>query len=90
MTKAELEKTIQEIRSLKAMKEELLDNISALEHEIIQYMTDNNVDTEITDTAKVTYKEQTRETLDKKKLEEDLGSLDEYTKKTTYNVLRIK
>ena len=44
---------------------------------------------EFTDTSKVTYKMQTRVTLDKKKLEEDLGSLAEYEKVTQYNVLRI-
>ena len=37
-----------------------------------------------------TYKMQTRETLDKKKLEADLGDLTDYTKITSYPVLRIK
>lgn len=53
-------------------------------------MNENNLTEEITDTAKITYKEQTRSTLDKKKLEADLGSLEEYTNTTIYNVLRIK
>lgn len=53
-------------------------------------MNENNLTEEFTDSAKITYKPQTRATLDKKRLEEDLGSLEEYTKTTTYNVLRIK
>ncbi len=90
MTKKELEKKVQELRSLKAMKEELENELKAIEHSIIEYMTENKLDTEITDTAKITYKPQTRTTLDKARLEEDLGSLEEYEKKTSFNVLRIK
>ncbi len=90
MTKKELEKKVQELRSLKAMKEELENELKAIEHSIIEYMTQNELDTEITDTAKITYKPQTRTTLDKARLEEDLGSLKEYEKKTSFNVLRIK
>ena len=54
-------------------------------------MTENNLTEEITSTAKVTYKEQSRTTLDKKKLEEVLGDdLKPYEKVTFYSVLRIK
>ena len=59
-------------------------------YDAIACMVENGLDTEITDTAKITYKSQTRSTLDKKRLEEDLGSLEEYTKVTEYSVLRIK
>lgn len=90
MTKKELESKVQELRSLKAMKEELENELKAIEHSIIEYMTENKLDTEITDTAKITYKPQTRTTLDKARLEEDLGSLEEYEKKTSFNVLKIK
>ena len=45
-------------------------------------MVENGIDTEITDSAKITYKSQARSTLDKKRLEEDLGNLGEYTKTT--------
>ena len=48
----------------------------------IAYMVENGIDTEITDSAKITYKSQARSTLDKKRLEEDLGNLGEYTKTT--------
>lgn len=90
MTKAELQKKVDELRELKAMKEELENEVKETERQIISYMTENEVTEEITDTAKITYKEQSRESLDKKKLEERFGSLAEFTKRTTYSVLRIK
>ena len=90
MTKQELEVKVQEIRKYRAMAEEAADIQKSLEAEVIAYMVENQIDTAITDSAKITYKSQTRATLDKKRLEEDLGSLEEYTKITEYNVLRIK
>ena len=88
MTKSELEAKVEEVRKYKAMAATNIQK--ALEQEIISYMNENNLTEEFTDSAKITYKPQTRATLDKKRLEEDLGSLEEYTKTTTYNVLRIK
>jgi hypothetical protein len=90
ISKAELDKKVQEIRKYRAMAEEAAEIQKVLEAEVITYMVENGLDTEITDSAKITYKSQTRSTLDKKRLEEDLGSLEEYTKITAYNVLRIK
>ncbi len=87
--KTELEKKIEEIRKYKAMAEE--GNIEkALEAEVISYMTENNLTEEFTDSSKISYKEQERRTLDKKRLTEDLGDLSEYEKVTSYKVLRIK
>lgn len=54
--KAELESKVQELRSLKALKEETENELKAVEREIISYMVENGIDTEITDTAKITYK----------------------------------
>lgn len=91
MTKTELETKVNELRSLKAMKEELESEVRAVESEIISYMTEKGIDTEITDTAKITYKPQSRTTLDKEKLTEVLGEdLKPFEKVTSYNVLRIK
>ncbi|MFR4133998.1 MAG: hypothetical protein ACLT1B_02690 [Anaerobutyricum hallii] len=91
ITKIELEKKIEELRSLKALKEETENELKALEREVISYMEENNLTEEITNNAKVTYKPQSRTTLDKKKLEEVLGDeLKPYEKVTTYSVLRIK
>lgn len=90
ISKADLESRVQEIRKYKAMAEEAAEIQRALEQEVIAYMVENDLTEEFTDSAKITYKPQTRATLDKKRLEEDLGSLEEYTKVTEYNVLRIK
>ena len=91
ITKIELEKKIEELRSLKALKEETENELKALEREVISYMEENNLTEEITNNVKVTYKPQSRTTLDKKKLEEVLGDeLKPYEKVTTYSVLRIK
>lgn len=89
--KAELESKVQELRSLKTLKEETENELKAIEREIISYMVENGIDTEITDTAKITYKPQSRTTLDKEKLTEILGDdLKPFEKTTTYNVLRVK
>ncbi|OUO31139.1 hypothetical protein B5F86_01290 [Lachnoclostridium sp. An298] len=89
--KAELESKVQELRSLKTLKEETENELKAIEREIISYMVENGIDTEITDTAKITYKPQSRTTLDKEKLTEILGEdLKPFEKTTTYNVLRVK
>lgn len=90
MTKKELEEKIEEVRKYKAMAEEASTIQKALEQEIISYMNENNLTEKFTDSAKITYKEQTRATLDKKRLEEDLGDLSEYEKVTSFKVLRIK
>ena len=89
--KVELESKVQELRSLKALKEETENELKAVEREIISYMVENGIDTEITDTAKITFKHQSRTTLDRDKLTEILGDdLKPFEKVTTYNVLRIK
>ena len=89
--KAELESKVQELRSLKALKEETENELKAIEREIISYMVENGIDTEITDTAKITYKPQSRTSLDKEKLTEIFGDdLKPFEKTTTYNVLRVK
>ncbi|WP_312045132.1 hypothetical protein [Anaerotignum sp.] len=90
MTREELKQTVEELRQYKNMKEELENQIKALEHEVTSYMETENTTEVIGDNYKVTYKEQIRKTLDKVKLETDLGDLSEYEKVTSYNVLRIK
>lgn len=90
MTRVELEKKIEEIRRYKTMVEEATSIQKSLEAEVIAYMNENGLTEEVTDSAKITYTEQTRATLDKKRLEADLGDLSEYEKVTSYKVLRIK
>lgn len=90
ITRKEMDSLISEIRQLKAMKDELEENLKALESEVTEYFKVNEVTEVIGNDFKATYKPTTRETLDKKKLEEDLGDLSEYMKVTTYSVLRIR
>lgn len=90
MTKKELQNKIKEIRRYKAMAEEATNIQKALEHEISSYMEENNLTEEFTDSAKISYKEQTRKALDKKMLESKLGDLTKYEKVTSYKVLRIR
>lgn len=91
ISKKELNEKVESIRSLKALKEELENELKAIENEVISYMTENGIDTEITDTAKITYKPQSRTTLDKEKLSEILGEdLKPFEKTTSFKVLRIK
>lgn len=90
ISKADLENKVQEIRRYKAMAEEAANIQHSLEAEVIAYMVENGLTEEFTDSAKISYKSQTRATLNKKRLEEDLGSLEEYTTVTAYNVSRIK
>ena len=91
ITKLELEKKVEEIRKYKAMAEEASNIQKALEAEVIAYMNENSLTEEFTDSAKITFKEQIRTTLDKDKLTEILGNnLKPFEKVTSYKVLRIK
>ena len=89
--KTELAQKIEEIRKYKAMAEEAANIQKSLEAEDIAYMNENGITEEFTDNAKITYKPQSRTTLDKEKLTEILGEdLKPFEKTTEYNVLRIK
>ena len=91
ISKSELEKKVEEIRKYKAMAEEASNIQKALEAEVISYMKENDLTEEYTDSAKITYKPQSRTSLDKEKLTEVLGEdLKPFEKVTSYNVLRIK
>ena len=91
ISKSELEKKVEEIRKYKAMAEEASNIQKALEAEVISYMKENDLTEEFTDSAKITYKPQSRTSLDKERLTEVLGEdLKPFEKVTSYNVLRIK
>lgn len=91
ITKSELEKKVEEVRRYKAMAEEASNIQKALEREIISYMVEHNLTEEFIDSAKISYKPQSRTTLDKEKLIEIFGEdLKPFEKVTTYKVLRIK
>lgn len=86
----ELESTVADYRSLKALKEELDEQVKALEREIIGYLDFNEKlsETGSNFTVKVTTCE--RRTLDAKSLEADLGSLAEYQRVSQYRRLYVK
>ena len=75
---------IKEYREYKRMIEELQDLADAIASELKEIMTTENTDKMIVGEYKLSYIDMTRETLDKKGLEADLGDLSEYTKVTTY------
>ena len=89
-TMKELENVVADYRSLKAMKEQLEEELKAVEREIIGYMdaTEKLTVTGNDFTVKLSTCE--RRTLDSKRLEEDLGSLAEYHRISQYRRLYVK
>jgi predicted phage-related endonuclease len=86
----ELEKAVADYRSLKALKEDLEEQLKDIEREIIGYMDSNE---KLAETGKdFTIKLSTceRRTVDTKQLEADLGSLAEYQRISQYRRLYVK
>lgn len=89
-TMKELENVVADYRSLKALKEELEEQLKDAEREIISYLDANE---KLSETgADFTVKVSTcqRKTLDRKALEADLGSLAEYDRISQYRRLYVK
>ena len=89
-TMNELKSVITDYRGLKAMKEQLEEELKALEREIIGHMDLNEKLTETGDDFTVKLSTCERRTIDTKRLEEDLGSLAEYQRISQYRRLYIK
>ena len=90
-TTKELEAVINDYRSMKALQSETEKIIKALEAEIIRYMDGIGAETESGTDYTVKLTTCTRETVDKKRLAEDLGEvLNDYMKITTYRRLTVK
>lgn len=89
MNMKDLEKAVETYRQLKAEKELLEDQLKAAEREIISYMEEHEKQKEVGENFKVSYSDCTRKTLDSKRLEADLGNLDEYRKVTSYKRLTV-
>lgn len=89
-TMKQLENVVADYRSLKVLKEELEEQLKALEREMIGYLDENEKLSETGSdfTIKVTTCE--RRTLDSKRLEADLGSLADYQRVTQYRRLYVK
>lgn len=102
ITKTEMNQTMEEIKSLKLLKEETEDAIKALEMKVIEFLQEtegcratNKSGKEILqfigNSRKATYTPQERESLDKKAVKELLSEKDyqQVSKISYYNVLRI-
>lgn len=89
-TMRELETVVDDYRSLKALRDELEEQVKDLEREIIGYLDINEKLTETGKdfTVKITTCE--RRTLDSKRLEADLGSLAEYQRISQYRRLYVR
>ena len=79
-----LEARIREYREYKRMIEEMQALADSIADELKAAMTEAGESKMIVGEYKLSYTEATRETLDKKRLEQDLGDLTGYTKVTTY------
>lgn len=75
---------IKEYRELKRLAEEALAAAESIAVEIKAYMSEAGESKMIVGEYKLSYIDAKRETLDKKRLEADLGDLSEYTKVTEY------
>ena len=89
-TMNELEKVVADYRSLKAMKEQLEEELKAVEREIIGYMDSNEKLTETGNDFTVKLSTCERRTIDTKRLEADLGSLADYQRISQYRRLYVK
>lgn len=89
-TMNELEKIVADYRSLKAMKEQLEEEMKAAEREIIGYLDSNEKLSETGNDFTVKISTCERRTVDTKRLEADLGSLAEYQKVSQYRRLYVK
>lgn len=89
-TMVELENTVNDYRSMKALLEEVTEQVKSLEREIIGYMDINRklIETGTDFTLKLTTCE--RRTLDVHALEADLGSLAAYQRISQYRRLYVR
>lgn len=89
-TMNELEKVVADYRALKAMKEQLEEEMKAVEREIIGYLDSNEKLSETGNDFTVKLSTCERRTVDTKRLEADLGSLAEYQRVSQYRRLYVK
>ena len=89
-TMKDLETVVADYRSLKAMKEQLEEEMKAAEREIIGYLDTNEKVSETGNDFTVKVSTCERRTIDTKRLEADLGSLAEYQKVSQYRRLYVR
>lgn len=86
----ELDTIVADYRSLKAMKEELEEQLKSCEREILGYLDFNEKTSETGNDYTVKVSTCERRTLDSKRLEADLGSLADYQKVSQYRRLYVR
>ncbi|MCL1994938.1 MAG: hypothetical protein FWG63_01880 [Defluviitaleaceae bacterium] len=79
-----LQAKIKEYKEYKRMVEEMQAMIDAIADELKATMVEKGESKMIVGEYKLSYTDAKRETLDKKRLEQDLGDLSDYMKVTTY------
>ena len=84
-----LQEKIREYREFKRMAEEAQALADAIADELKAAMTEAGETKLTVGEYKLSYTEAKRETLDKKRLESDLGDLSEYTKTTHFRVFKV-
>ena len=84
-----LTERIREYREYQRMIEELEALKAAIADELKAEMTALGQEKLVVGEYKLSYTEAKRETLDKKRLEADLGDLSEYTKVSRYKVFKV-
>lgn len=103
ITAKEMNEKMEEIKSLKMLKQETEDNIKALEMEVIEFLSENEEDCKATNSkgkeilqfignmCKATLSVQSRESVDKAEVKKLLNEKDyqKVSKVSTYPVLRI-
>ena len=89
-TMKELENVVDDYRGMKALLEDVSEQVKALEREIISYLDTNNKLSETGSDFIVRISTCERRTLDSKALEQDLGSLAEYQRVSQYRRLYVK
>ena len=89
-TMKELENVVDDYRGMKALLEDVTEQVKSLEREIISYLDTNNKLSETGSDFIVRISTCERRTLDSKALEADLGSLAEYQRISQYRRLYVK
>ena len=84
-----LQETIRTYREYKRMAEEAQAMADSIADELKAAMTAQGLERLTVGEYKLSYTEAKRETLDKKRLEQDLGDLSDYTKISRYRVFKV-
>ena len=89
MTNNEIREKAREMKEHSRMIEELEALKTAIADELKAVMTAQGKEKLVVGEYKLSYTEAKRETLDKKRLEADLGDLSEYTKVSRFKVFKV-